>query len=125
MLADVLGKYRTAGGSVVHVVHDTPEGHKLFTPGTKLAEIFEELAPREGEKIVHKVAASAFTKTELEAHLKTLGTKKVVLAGGYFFSGQTGYRICLIDCGIGVYKKGIWYAVSLFFFSNSSRSFLD
>lgn len=105
VLADVLKKYRAANGSIVHVVQDTPEGHKLFTPGTKLAEIFEELAPHQGEKIVHKVAASAFTGTELVPHLETLGTKKVVLAGEYFLSWieEGGYKILLTGCCTGVH----------------------
>ena len=47
----VLKKYREAGGDVVHVTHSTPEGAPLFTPGTELAEEFEELQPREGEKV--------------------------------------------------------------------------
>ena len=47
----VLKKYREAGGDVVHVKHSTPDGAPLFTPGTELAEEFEELKPREGEKV--------------------------------------------------------------------------
>ena len=47
----VLEKYREAGGDVVHVTHITPEGAPLFTPGTELAEEFDELRPKEGEKV--------------------------------------------------------------------------
>lgn len=110
VLSDVLKKYRAAGGSIVHVVQDTPEDHKLFTPGTKLAEIFEELAPHQGEKIVHKVAASAFTGTELGPHLETLGTKKVVLAGYMAHNcilatslngADLGYDVSVISDAIG------------------------
>ena len=50
-IAAVLEKYRTAGGDIVHVKHATPEGVPLFTPGTELAEEFEELSPKEGEKV--------------------------------------------------------------------------
>lgn len=46
----VLKKYRDAGGDVIHVKHRTPEGAPLFTPGTELAEEFEELSG-EGEKV--------------------------------------------------------------------------
>ncbi|KAL9024175.1 MAG: hypothetical protein Q9196_006708, partial [Gyalolechia fulgens] len=51
VIADVLKKYRDAGGDVVHVVQQTPPGAPLFTPGTELAEEFKELAP-EGEEAV-------------------------------------------------------------------------
>ncbi|KAI4280433.1 MAG: hypothetical protein L6R35_005888 [Caloplaca aegaea] len=50
VVGQVLQKYRDAGGDVVHVVHDTPEGAPLFTPGTELAEEWEELRPGEGEE---------------------------------------------------------------------------
>jgi len=47
----VLKKYREAGGDVVHVTHTTPDGAPLFTPGTELAQEFEELKPKKGEKV--------------------------------------------------------------------------
>lgn len=50
-ISAVLQKYRDAGGDVVHVKHSTPDGAPLFTPGTELAEEFEELMPRDGEKV--------------------------------------------------------------------------
>jgi nicotinamidase-related amidase len=42
-IADVLAKYRKAGGKVIHVLHKTPEGAPIFTPGTELAEEFKSL----------------------------------------------------------------------------------
>lgn len=50
-IAANLQKYRDAGGDVVHVTHSTPHGAPLFTPGTELAEEFEELKPMEGEMV--------------------------------------------------------------------------
>ncbi len=37
----------------MHVVHGTPEGAPVFTPGTELAEEFKELQPKSesGEKV--------------------------------------------------------------------------
>lgn len=43
VIADLLEKYRKANGKVVHVLHKTPEGAPIFTPGTELAEEFKEL----------------------------------------------------------------------------------
>ncbi|MCJ1279432.1 hypothetical protein MMC21_007256 [Puttea exsequens] len=84
VIGDVLQKYRDAKGDVVHVRHVTPDGAPLFTPGTELAEEFEELkrgAEGGGEKIIHKNHPSSFTSTPLAAHLNSLGKTKIVLAG--------------------------------------------
>lgn len=43
VIADLLEKYRCANGKVVHVMHKTPEGAPIFTPGTDLADEFKDL----------------------------------------------------------------------------------
>ena len=50
-IKSLLDKYREANGDVVHVLHDTPDGAPLFTPGTELAEEFSELQPKDSEKV--------------------------------------------------------------------------
>ena len=82
VIASLLQKYRDGNGKIVHVVHDTPDGAPVFTPGTKLAEEFEELAPKDGEKVIHKNYPSSFASTDLHKHL---GGGKIVL---------TGYMVC-------------------------------
>lgn len=42
-IANLLEKYRAANGKVVHILHKTPDGAPIFTPGTDLAEEFKEL----------------------------------------------------------------------------------
>jgi nicotinamidase-related amidase len=42
-IADLLEKYRSANGKVIHVLHKTPEGAPIFTPGTDLADEFKDL----------------------------------------------------------------------------------
>ncbi|RHZ57990.1 putative isochorismatase family hydrolase [Aspergillus thermomutatus] len=84
-IANLLAKYRTGGDgkNIVHVVHQTPQGAPVFTPGTALAEEFEELTPRAGEKVVTKHFPSSFAQTDLDEYLKGLGDvgKKIVLVG--------------------------------------------
>jgi nicotinamidase-related amidase len=67
----------------VHVVHKVPDGAPIFTPNTPLAEEFDELKPRSGEKIVAKEAVSSFVGTDLHDYLQGLGDrgKKTVLTG--------------------------------------------
>lgn len=86
-IASLLNKYRSAPGSdgknIVHVVHKTPAGAPIFTPDTPLAAEFDELKPREGEKIIAKEAVSSFVNTDLQEYLESLGEKgkKTVLTG--------------------------------------------
>lgn len=87
VISQLLELYRSASSSsatrIVHVLHQVPDGAPIFTPGTDLAEEFEELKPQEGEKVVKKLHPSAFAETELDGLLKKDGVegKKVVLVG--------------------------------------------
>lgn len=87
VISQLLELYRSAPSSsatrIVHVLHQVPDGAPIFTPGTDLAEEFEELKPKEGEKVVKKLHPSAFAETELDGLLKKDGVegKKVVLVG--------------------------------------------
>lgn len=84
-IASLLEKYRVNGDgkNIVHVVHKTPDGAPVFTPGTALAEEFDELKPRPGEKVVQKERVSSFAGTDLHDYLASLGErgKKTVLTG--------------------------------------------
>ncbi|KAI1365889.1 Isochorismatase-like protein [Xylaria arbuscula] len=79
--AALLEKYRVANAPVVHVVHKTPDGAPVFTPGTALAEEFDELKPKDSESLVVKQAPGSFTGTQLQEILEKTGRKKVVLTG--------------------------------------------
>lgn len=50
-IKDLLEKYRKAGGDVVHVLHRTPEGAPVFTPGEGVAEEMSEVRAQGGEKV--------------------------------------------------------------------------
>lgn len=84
-IASLLEKYRAAGDgkNIVHVVHKTPEGAPVFTPGTALAEEFDEVRQRGGEKLIQKELVSSFGDTDLHDYLTGLGErgKKIVLTG--------------------------------------------
>lgn len=83
-IATLLETYRKAdpsGKNIVHITHQVPDGAPIFTPNTKLAEEFAELAPKGDEHVVVKEQAGSFTDTKLDEILKESGKKKVVLTG--------------------------------------------
>ncbi|KAI9657435.1 MAG: hypothetical protein M1821_003117 [Bathelium mastoideum] len=80
-ISDLLSRYRKAGGKIVHVTHQVPDGAPVFTPGTDLAKEFDELQPKSGEITVTKQFPGSFTKTDLDDLLKKESVKKVVLCG--------------------------------------------
>ncbi|KAF7193357.1 Secreted isochorismatase effector Isc1 [Pseudocercospora fuligena] len=79
--AALLERYRASNGRVVHVTHSVPDGTPVFTPGTKLAEEFDELKPKDGEKVIQKIHPSSFADTVLHDYLRGAGGQKIVLAG--------------------------------------------
>ena len=84
-IANLLAQYRSGsnGKNIVHVVHQVPAGAPVFTPGTELAREFDELTPKDGEKVVTKQFPSSFAQTDLNEYLRGLGPVggKIVLVG--------------------------------------------
>lgn len=80
-IAQLLETYRAASAPLVHIVHKTPDGAPLFTPGTSLAKEFSELEPKSGEKVIAKEFSSSFSGTDLDAYLKETKRQKIVLTG--------------------------------------------
>ncbi|EAS31265.3 isochorismatase family hydrolase [Coccidioides immitis RS] len=115
VISSLLSKYRAAAqksekSNIVHVLHKVPEGTPVFTPGTPLAEEFDELKPLDGEKVVVKEFPSSFAKTGLDEWLKGKGCKKVVLVGYMAHvcvsttarsANELGYDVVVAQDGVG------------------------
>ncbi|KAL8847617.1 MAG: hypothetical protein Q9221_007347 [Calogaya cf. arnoldii] len=110
VIGNVLEKWRGGGGDVVHILHQVPEGAPLFTPGTELAQEFEELRPKDGEEVIQKPHPCAFTDTTLDAHLKKLEKSKIVLVGYMAhvcisatsrIGAELGYDVSVVSDAIG------------------------
>ncbi|PVI01211.1 Isochorismatase hydrolase [Periconia macrospinosa] len=110
IIANLLEKYRRANGKIVHVLHQTPEGAPIFTPGTELAKEFEEVKAKDGETVIGKKFPGSFEQTELNDTLQSWGIKKVVLVGYMAHvcvsttareAMQKGYQVLLVEDGIG------------------------
>ncbi|KAK2764265.1 phospholipase C type enzyme [Arachnomyces sp. PD_36] len=114
VISDLLSRYRNGGSgkNIVHVVHETPSGAPVFTPGTTLADEFSELTPKSGEKIVKKNFPNSFAKTDLHEYLSGLGDagKKIVLVGYMAHvcisttaraGNELGYDVLIAQDGVG------------------------
>lgn len=110
VIASLLEKYRAANGRIVHILHKTPDGAPIFTPGTHLSEPFPSLAPKEGEEVIWKQHPGSFAETTLDKVLEAWGVKKVVLTGYMAHvcisttarqASQRGYDVLVVEDGIG------------------------
>lgn len=71
---------RQNGVPVFHIRHDGGEGSP-YDLNTDLGAISEEVAPVGDEPIITKNVPNSFAGTDLDAQLKALGVKNIVLAG--------------------------------------------
>ena len=79
---ELLGCFRRAGRPVVHVQH-LPKGVDRPDP-TEIDSQYRirpEVLPKPGEPVIGKHHANSFRDTELEATLRELGVKRLVVAG--------------------------------------------
>ena len=65
---------------VIHIQHDAGAGSP-YDITADIGAISDEVAPIAGEKVIVKNYPNAFVETNLDAELKTLGIKNIVLAG--------------------------------------------
>lgn len=79
-LGRLLAKARASGAAIVHVQHKGRPGG-LFDVEARGGAIIETVKPAAGEAIVQKGLPNAFAGTELDATLKKLGRKELVIAG--------------------------------------------
>lgn len=80
-IASAVEVYRKAGGPVIWVQHSAGSGAPIFNPDNESFDFIGNVRPQGSEKIIIKAAPSSFTGTDLDATLKGLGTKQVVLTG--------------------------------------------
>ena len=76
----LLSEARERGVEVIHVRHDAGEGSGM-TYGDEDFEIYDELAPKAGEKVFVKTVNSNFSNKELCKYLEEKGEDTVIIAG--------------------------------------------
>lgn len=78
--ADLLARARSAGSTVVHVVHDGGSGTP-YDISAPIGQVHERVAPIDGEAVVVKNAPNAFVGTDLGDVVDAAGHADVVVAG--------------------------------------------
>jgi nicotinamidase-related amidase len=80
-IARLLELWRTTGGPLFHVAHDSLSPTSPLRPGARGNGPKLEAAPREGEPIHRKSVNSAFIGTSLETDLRRAGIETLVVVG--------------------------------------------
>jgi nicotinamidase-related amidase len=104
--AGALEQFRRLGLPVFHVRHlSVRPGASLFIPGTPGVEINQRVRPREGERVFEKNFPNGFRSTELDAALRAVDAKELVVAGMMTHmcvdatvrqAADLGYRVTLL-----------------------------
>ncbi|HYO57085.1 cysteine hydrolase family protein [Archangium sp.] len=76
----LLQRARTLGVPVFHIAHDAGPGSP-YDVRAEIGQIADVVAPQGKEPVIIKNYPSSFEKTDLDARLKSLGVKNLVLAG--------------------------------------------
>ena len=101
-----LKSFREKKLPIFHVRHlSVRPGSTFFLPGTKGAEIHPFVQPQASEAVIEKNFPNSFRATKLEAGLKDLGVKNLVVAGmmthmcvdaSVRHAADLGYKITLL-----------------------------
>lgn len=78
--AELLGRAREAGATVIHIVNDGGVGTP-YDITAEIGQIHPQVAPLPGEAVVVKSAPNAFVNTDLESIVVAAGHDNLILAG--------------------------------------------
>lgn len=101
--ASLLARARALKVPVIHIQHDAGPGTP-YDIRAEIGAIADKVAPAEGEPVVVKNYPNSFLNTDLDARLKALGVKNLVVAG--FMT-----HMCINSTGRGAFNLG--YAVTV------------
>lgn len=80
-IGKLLAAARKAGAPIVHVRHHGKPGGALFNPEGPKAAFIAGVGPQGNERVVTKGLPNSFAGTDLDAVLKELGRKELIIAG--------------------------------------------
>ncbi|RBP16553.1 nicotinamidase-related amidase [Roseiarcus fermentans] len=86
-IARLIARWRAEGLPLVHVRHDSVESGSPYAPGAPGHRFKPCAAPREGENVVAKSAASAFIGPDFETALDAIGATTLAICGALTADG--------------------------------------
>lgn len=78
-VTELIGTFREASLPIIFVLHNDPDPG--FRPGDPEVRLMDFLDYRESDPLITKNTRNAFTSTDLDARLKALDVRKVVVCG--------------------------------------------
>ncbi|HSJ60270.1 MAG TPA: isochorismatase family protein [Jiangellaceae bacterium] len=72
---------REAGDLVIWILHSEPETGNVFDPALGHVQLMDGLVPLDSEPIITKTSINAFTTTNLQQTLTSLGIRELVICG--------------------------------------------
>jgi nicotinamidase-related amidase len=72
---------RASGDLVVWVLHTEPGSGTVFDPANGYVRLIDGLTPHDGEPVIAKTSANAFTTTNLQRTLTAAGVGEIVICG--------------------------------------------
>ncbi|MBC7557257.1 MAG: cysteine hydrolase [Chryseobacterium sp.] len=79
---EILLKFRNENLPIVHIQHlSLAPGSTFFLPNTKGQEIYENVKPQDGEKLIEKHYPNSFRDTDLLDYLKSQNISELVIVG--------------------------------------------
>jgi nicotinamidase-related amidase len=94
----LLQRFRDAGRPIVHIQHDAGPGSP-YDVRAEIGAIADLVAPRSGEPVIVKAYPSSFEKTDLDATLKAMEVKDLILTG--FMT-----HVCVNSTGRSAFNHG-------------------
>ncbi|MDP3087357.1 MAG: cysteine hydrolase family protein [Methylotenera sp.] len=107
----LLKKARDLNIPIIHIQHDAGVGSP-YDVSADIGAISSEVAPIAGEKVIIKNYPNSFVQTSLDAELKALGIKNIVLAG--FMT-----HMCVNSTAHGAFNLG--YATTIIASATATR----
>lgn len=116
-IAALLAAWRSSGGPVYHIRHDSVEPQSHYRPGQPGHDFKPEAQPLPGETIVAKRTNSAFIGTGFEAQLRNAGHTTLVIAGVITnnsveatvrMAGNLGFDTYLVEDATFTFGRNDW-----------------
>lgn len=101
--AEILDRFRSETWPLIHIRHEFASAEApFFHPGSDGAKIHDSVAPQPGESVVTKQQVNSFHGTNLDAQLRALGVKDLVIVGAMSHMCIEGATRAAADLGYGV-----------------------